>query len=60
MNTEISESVIATMLGLGMQILELPAHRKLVPAGCHAHSNAHKRPQHTNLATAFNILYKFK
>jgi len=28
-----------------MQILEIPAQRKFVSAGCHAHSNAHKPPK---------------
>jgi len=27
------------------QILEVPAQRKFVSAGCHAHSNAHKPPK---------------
>jgi len=42
MNTEISETIKATILGLGMQI---PAQRKFVSAECHAHSNAHKPPK---------------
>jgi len=29
-------------LGFGMQVPELLAQRKLVSAGCHANSNAHK------------------
>jgi len=41
MNAEISETVRATILGLGMQIPEIPAQRKFDSAGCHAHSNVH-------------------
>jgi len=44
MNAEISESIQATILGLGMQIPELPAWRKFVSAR-HAHSNDHKPPK---------------
>jgi len=40
MNAEISETIGATKLGLGMQIPEIPAQRKFVSALCHAHSNA--------------------
>jgi len=43
MNVEISETIRAIVLGLGVQILGLPAWRKFVSAGCHAHSNAYKR-----------------
>jgi len=39
MNAEISET-IRTRMGVGMQTLGLPAQRKFVSAGCHAH----KRP----------------
>jgi len=42
MNAEISENTRATILGLGMQIPEIPAQRKFVSAMCHAHSNAQK------------------
>jgi len=42
MNAEISETTGATILGLGMQIPEIPAQRKFASAMCHAHSNAHK------------------
>jgi len=42
MNAEISET---TILGLGMQIPEIPAQRKFVSAECHAHSNVHKPPK---------------
>jgi len=45
MNAEISENKQATILGLGMQIPEIPAQRKFVTAECHAHSNAHKPPK---------------
>jgi len=45
MNAEISETIRATVLGLGMQIPEIPAQRTFVLAGCHAHSNAHKPPK---------------
>jgi len=42
MNAEISETIQATIQGLGMQIPEIPAQRKFFSAMCHAHSNAHK------------------
>jgi len=42
MNVEISETIRATILGLGMQIPEIPVQRKFVSAMCQAHSNAHK------------------
>jgi len=45
MNAEISETIQATILGLGMQIHEIPAQGKFVSAECHAHSNAHKSPE---------------
>jgi len=45
MNAEISKTIRATILGLGMQIPEIPAHRKFVSAGCHSYSNAHKPPK---------------
>jgi len=45
MNAEISETIKATVLGLGMQIPEIPAQHKFVSAGYHAHSNAHKTPK---------------
>jgi len=45
MNAKISETIRATILGLGMQIPEIPAQRKFVSAMCHAHSNAHKPPK---------------
>jgi len=35
MNTEISETIQATILGLGMLIPEIPAQRKFVSAECH-------------------------
>jgi len=45
MNAETSETIQATILGLGTQIPEIPAQRKFVSAECHAHSNAHKPPK---------------
>jgi len=45
MNAEISETIEDKILGLGMQIPEIPAQRKFVSAMCHAHSNAHKPPK---------------
>jgi len=45
MNAEISETIKANILGLGMQISEIPAQRKLVSAGCQAHFNAQKPPK---------------
>jgi len=45
MNAEISETIQATILGLGMQVPEIPAQRKFISAECHAHSNAHKPPK---------------
>jgi len=45
MNAEISETIRATIVGLGMQIPEIPAQRKFVSAECHAHNNAHKPPK---------------
>jgi len=45
MDAEISETIQATILGLGMQISEIPAQRKFFSAECHAHSNAHKPPK---------------
>jgi len=42
-----AETIQATILGLGMQIPEVPAQRKYVSAECHAYydSNAHKPPK---------------
>jgi len=45
MNAEISETIKATTLGLGMQIPEIPAQRKIVSVKCHTHSNALKPPR---------------
>jgi len=42
MNTDFSETIQAIMLGLGLQIPEIPAQRKFVLEECHARSNAHK------------------
>jgi len=44
MTAEISETIRATIMGLCMQIPEIPAQRMFVSAECHAHSNAHKPP----------------
>jgi len=45
MNAEISKTIRATILGLGMQIPEIPAQLEFVSAMCHAHSNPHKPPK---------------
>jgi len=45
MNAEISETIRATILRLGMQIPEIPAQRKFVLAGCQAHSIAQIPPK---------------
>jgi len=45
MNAEISETIRATILGLGMQIPQIPAQRKFVSAMCHAYCNANKPPK---------------
>jgi len=45
MNTEISETIRGTILGIGMQVPEIPAQRKFVSAMSHANSNAHKPPK---------------
>jgi len=45
MNAKISETIRATLLGLGVHIPELLEQRKFVSAGCYAHSNAHKPPK---------------
>jgi len=45
MNAEISETIRASILGLGMQIPEIPAQRKFDSGGGHAHFNAHKPPK---------------
>jgi len=37
MIAEISETIRATILGLGMQIPEIPAQRTFVSEMCHAH-----------------------
>jgi len=42
MNAEISYTILATILGLGMQI---PAQPKFISAECHTNSNAHKPPK---------------
>jgi len=45
MNAEISETIRATILGLGMQIPEIPAQRKFVSEIGHVYSNVHKPPK---------------
>jgi len=45
MNAVISETINAAILGLGMQILEIPAQRKFDPSVCHGHFHAHKPPR---------------
>jgi len=45
MNAVISETIEAPILGLGMQILEIPAQRKFVSSVFHAHYNTHKAPK---------------
>jgi len=42
MNAEITETIGATVLGLGLRLSEIPAQRKFISEMCHAHSNAHK------------------
>jgi len=59
MNAEISETIRARLLRLGMQIPELLTQRKFVSAMCHAHSNAHKPPK--NVApTIFSLVFIFE
>jgi len=58
MNAEISETIGATILGLGMQIPEIPAQRKFVSAMCHAHSDAYK-PLKTVAPTVLVLEQKF-
>jgi len=48
----------SSILGLGIQIPEIPAQRKVVSAGCHAHSNAHK-PSKTVAPTVLMLEKKF-
>jgi len=45
MNAEVSETLRAAILGLGMQIPEISAQRMFVSEMCHARSNAHKPPK---------------
>jgi len=45
MNAVISEIIKTAILGLGMQIPEIPVQRKFVSSVCHGHSNAHKPPK---------------
>jgi len=42
MNAEISETIRARLLGIGMQIPEIPAQSKFISPACHAHSKADK------------------
>jgi len=58
MNAEISETIRTTILGLGMQIPEIPAQRKFDSTECHAHSNAHKPPK-TVAPTVLMLELKF-
>jgi len=58
MNAEISETMQATILVLGMLISEIPAQRMFVSAECHAHSNAPKPPK-TVAPTVLMLEYKF-
>jgi len=44
-NAEISETIRARLLGLGMHIPGLITQRKFVSAMCHAHSDAHTPPK---------------
>jgi len=54
MNAEISETIRAAILELGMQIPEIPAQRKFVSTGCHAH-----KPPKTVAPTDLMLEYKF-
>jgi len=45
MNNVISEIIKAAIVGLDIQIIEIPAHRKFILSGCHAYFNAHKPPK---------------
>jgi len=45
-------------VGLGMQIPEIPAQRKIVSAERHAHSNAHKPPKPV-APTIFMLDFRF-
>jgi len=55
MNAEISEILGATILGLEMQIPEIPALRKFVSETCHAH-----KPTKPVAPTIFMLGTKFK
>jgi len=54
MNAEISETLRARQLGLGMNIPKLLAQRRFVSAACHAQSNAHKEQCATPTLTPTN------
>jgi len=58
MNAEISETIQASILGLGMHIPEIPAQRKFVSAECHVRSNAYK-PTKAVAPTVLMLEYKF-
>jgi len=58
MNAEISETIRARLLTLGVQIPELLTQRKFVSAMCHAHFNAHKPPKPVS-PTIFMLDKKF-
>jgi len=53
-NAEISETMRATILGLGMQIPKIPAQRQFVSEMCHDHSNARK-PHKTVASTVLML-----
>jgi len=57
-NSEISETLRARLLGFGMQIPELLAQRKFTSAGCHSHFNALKPPK-TVVPTVFMLEKEF-
>jgi len=54
MNAEISETIRARILVLGMQIPEIPAQLMFVSARCHAHLNAHKPPTNFKKIVSMN------
>jgi len=54
MNAVISDTIKAAILGLGMQILVIPAQRKFVSSACHADSNSHT-PAKTEAPTVLTM-----
>jgi len=56
-NAMISETIKNVILGLGMQILEIPAQRKFVSLVCHAHTYAHKPPKPIGSETLSSTCY---